>query len=571
MKRIFFIMMLLLWCRYAYPQTIYPIRADTVRIYTGSTVPGAGGELLLQNGSMGVVNGLLTNTNARGNTVFRKLVLNYTPNNITGGLIGILGQDTINIPGLKPYMDTMYLSGGNLLYQKNGNTYTVVLPSSGAITADNFLTKTGNNIQLGGNAITNTTLSALLTNFKITGTDNVGGTSVFELNGSSSTGFQQVVNRGTTASGFNNFYNTFDINSGTIGGTNTLIRATPTLAIMQLSNATLNTNFAISTGASTFNDGINSRGISYGNNYAANNTVNDRWLPDKRYVDSVIGGITPNNIYTTNGSLTGNRVVDVLDYNLTFRDLDSQDDQTTFVFSRSGADLLLRSNYYFGDISPSENAESALSLGYSQYALSGGGRFYSSSVSGDSTSLSMRASQTERKLIGFQYNTTNYLSIDTLGMKIGRERYRQTDPDTVRFMTIDTAGTVSIPYYKNNITQDSVLTVDPAGNMKLILPNTGLMRPLRITTSTTTLAIQEYYLNCNNTTDIVVNLPPTSPAISGKSYIIKKVSTNINTVTINPGVGVTIDDDPTVVLSAFKDYVIIYTDGVNWWLSSPGL
>jgi hypothetical protein len=298
MKRILFIYALLLSTLTGIAQSIYPIRTDTVRVYTGSIDPSAGGELLLQNASRTVVNGVLTNINGRGNTVFRKLNLTNTPN-ITGSTIGITDQSSITIPWLRPYMDTMYFSGGNLLYQKNGNTYTVNLPTPATITASNYLSKIGNDISLGGSTTGSTSLNAINYEFRIQGNDNLGGLAAFVLNGSTQTGFQTSVQRGTTVTGLTNFYNTFDITSNTPGASNSLIRATPTQTRMEVNGSGRTTALSLSTTANLFADGINSIGLSYTGNYAANNTANARWLPDKNYVDSSIsvsGGTTPSMI-----------------------------------------------------------------------------------------------------------------------------------------------------------------------------------------------------------------------------------------------------------------------------------
>lgn len=310
MKKALFILNFLIAFTSLQAQVTYPIRADTVRIYTGSTVPGAGGELLLQNASRVTLNGLLTNINGRGNTEFRNLALTTSGNIPSGSILSITGQGSVALPWLKPYMDTMYLSAGDLLYQKNGNTYTVTLPVAPVYTASNYLTKTGNNFTLGGTATVNTTLDAGTFNFSLIGTDASSGTANFSLASGASGNFNQSVTRGTTNSSIQNFYNTVDITSTTTGSGNSLIRATPVQTSINLTSAAKTSTLSLSTGLMQVNDGINAVGLNYANNYASNNLANDRWLVDKKYVDSAIiagagSGYTAGNLMTLTGNAFG--------------------------------------------------------------------------------------------------------------------------------------------------------------------------------------------------------------------------------------------------------------------------
>jgi hypothetical protein len=308
MKQIIFICSFVLTLSIAHGQVTYPIRADTVKIYTGSTVPGAGGELLLQNASRIVLNGLLTNINGRGNTEFRNLALTTSGNIPSGSILSITGQGSVALPWLKPYVDTLYLSAGNLLYQKNGTTYTVVLPAAPVYTASNYLTKTANNFTLGGTGAANTLLNAGTFNFSLQGTDASAGVSDFTLTAGTSANFKQSVTRGTTNSSIENFYNTVDIISTTTGSGNSLIRATPVQTSINLTSAAKTSTLSLSTGLMQVNDGINSVGLNYAGNYAANNLANDRWLTDKKYVDSSIiaaagSGYTAGSLMTLNTNI----------------------------------------------------------------------------------------------------------------------------------------------------------------------------------------------------------------------------------------------------------------------------
>lgn len=63
-------------------------------------------------------------------------------------------------------------------------------------------------------------------------------------------------------------------------------------------------------------DGINSTGLKYDGNYKDNFTA--RSLIDKDYVDTSIAAVVDKNIFDANGSLTSNRIVDLVGFTLDF-------------------------------------------------------------------------------------------------------------------------------------------------------------------------------------------------------------------------------------------------------------
>lgn len=276
-------------------QSTYPIRTDTLKVYTGSTTPGAGGELLLQNASRTVLNGVLTNINTRGNTEFRNLTLTNTGNVTTGSILGITGQSTVALPWLKPYMDTLYTTGSNLTYRKNGNTYNIAVPVN-TYTAGNLLTLTGNQFNLGGTSTGSTILSNGSNPFNMFGIDGSGGISTFAQNNASDATNQLI---GTSPGGNliseldNNYAQTSilssDISNDRRSGVSVEASQASLFATSNYSSSPQNTGLFISQGASSFTDNINFKGLSYPFNYAANNTSDPRWLVDKGYVDSIAG------------------------------------------------------------------------------------------------------------------------------------------------------------------------------------------------------------------------------------------------------------------------------------------
>jgi collagen triple helix repeat protein len=64
---------------------------------------------------------------------------------------------------------------------------------------------------------------------------------------------------------------------------------------------------------------------------------------------------------------------------------------------------------------------------------------------------------------------------------------------------------------------------------------------------------------------IIINLP-TAVGITGKQYVVKKIDTSGNVVTIDPAGLETIDGVTTVGLSTQWDLVVLVSDGSNWMI-----
>ncbi|HEY9261101.1 MAG TPA: hypothetical protein VIP81_24225, partial [Chitinophaga sp.] len=112
----------------SFGQQVYQIRADSVRIYNVCDTA----ELILENRTQGV-SGFLFNK-GRGRTEFRKVRLEKIGNS----QIAISGQDTLDLstlPGLAG-VDTIYRSGDNIVYKKNGQQYSISAPAG---TSNSFI------------------------------------------------------------------------------------------------------------------------------------------------------------------------------------------------------------------------------------------------------------------------------------------------------------------------------------------------------------------------------------------------------------------------------------------------
>lgn len=89
-------------------------------------------------------------------------------------------------------------------------------------------------------------------------------------------------------------------------------------------------------------------------------------------------------------------------------------------------------------------------------------------------------------------------------------------------------------------------------------------------TSTTTLNDSQTTVWANNVGAITVNLP-TAVGRAGRVFIIKKVSANSDTVTVDPAGAETIDGQTTAALSIQYDFLVIQSDGANWYQISPAI
>ncbi len=135
-----------------------------------------------------------------------------------------------------------------------------------------------------------------------------------------------------------------------------------------------------------------------------------------------------------------------------------------------------------------------------------------------------------------------------------------------------TAGTnqYGIDFYTSS---NNRMTINNAGNVGIgtstpnsTLQNTG-STSMSITTQTSTynVADNDYTILCNNTSAISVYLP-TAVGISGRIYIIKRISSA--NVTVNADGAEKIDGALTKVLNTSYARVTVQSDGSNWFILS---
>lgn len=64
---------------------------------------------------------------------------------------------------------------------------------------------------------------------------------------------------------------------------------------------------------------------------------------------------------------------------------------------------------------------------------------------------------------------------------------------------------------------------------------------------------------------VTVTLPAVADVPSGKKYVIKKIA-GANTVTVEGNGAETIDNAANATLTAANDFIVVQSDGTEWWI-----
>lgn len=159
-----------------------------------------------------------------------------------------------------------------------------------------------------------------------------------------------------------------------------------------------------------------------------------------------------------------------------------------------------------------------------------------------------------------------------LGISAGSGRLLLNNYDSVNsvfpdYQFLSTKGTVTkLVIFANGTTGFTGIGPSATPNSTLDVQGSASFNVRTIATATT-FAADDFYLNINNTTNIIVTLP-TAVGVRGRTYNIKKTTNNANTITFNTTSGQTIDGSASGVLSigAFNDSRTFYSDGANWFI-----
>ncbi len=126
---------------------------------------------------------------------------------------------------------------------------------------------------------------------------------------------------------------------------------------------------------------------------------------------------------------------------------------------------------------------------------------------------------------------------------------------------------IAVPTQKLDVNGNSRITgIETVGGLSagaMFIQDTTLTTTATVTDTKTTFWV-------NNSGAMTVNLP-TAVGRKSRIYIIKKVGNNANAVTIDPSGTQTIDGNLTVDLVTQYDFIVIQTDGTNWFQISPSL
>ena len=115
--------------------------------------------------------------------------------------------------------------------------------------------------------------------------------------------------------------------------------------------------------------------------------------------------------------------------------------------------------------------------------------------------------------------------------------------------------------------------VDHAGNVgigtsapaSMLDLHGSLSLPIKTITSAYTITASDYTILCNNTSAITITLP-TAAGISGRVYVLKKISSNTYAVTVDGNGSETIDGASTISISTQWLSYMIQSNGTSWFV-----
>lgn len=91
---------------------------------------------------------------------------------------------------------------------------------------------------------------------------------------------------------------------------------------------------------------------------------------------------------------------------------------------------------------------------------------------------------------------------------------------------------------------------------------------LQVTKTTNSTAGIELYIWCDASSgSFILSLPDaTLPNVIGRKYVIKKIDSSVNTITIDPFSTQTIDNAVTKVLGTQWEVITVVSNGSNWYV-----
>ncbi|MNG66028.1 GDSL-like Lipase/Acylhydrolase [compost metagenome] len=112
---------------------------------------------------------------------------------------------------------------------------------------------------------------------------------------------------------------------------------------------------------------------------------------------------------------------------------------------------------------------------------------------------------------------------------------------------------------------DVVGTVRVSGLMTFV---SGVVKPIRTVTATTTALISDWTIKCDATSGaFTINLPAAS-TVTGIVFNIKKINNSANDITVDPNGAELIDGSATFTITTFNQSITIQSDGTTWSIIS---
>jgi hypothetical protein len=126
-----------------------------------------------------------------------------------------------------------------------------------------------------------------------------------------------------------------------------------------------------------------------------------------------------------------------------------------------------------------------------------------------------------------------------------------------------------VPIYWDDNLNIGIGTTAPAAKLHIIgdaIINGAFSTKVTTVTANTTLNNTYHIVLANATNNAITITLPNATSCAGRQYIIKKIDSSTNAVTITPQLGQTIDDQASISITTQYDLIRIVSNGTNWYI-----